>query len=121
MSKRKQKRFETEVSINRAIDTQKERMAQLLKEAEQDDARADSLFRDAHALSLSHILEDKQHANAMTDEAKDVRKAAQDKRNSAHRIETNKLPRLKQTLAAFRTITLPGMDSEKPVVLQPKS
>lgn len=118
MRKRAQKSYLTENSILKDIDANRQRYAELLAEANVLDKLADKLLAKAHPLAESNKEADNQHARELQHQAKSNRSEATKNRKTATRIEDITLPKLKRTLAAFRTDILPGVVSTKAVVLQ---
>jgi hypothetical protein len=98
---RRQKQYTDRISIVAEINDHKRKVKQKIEEAEQLDNSATEMFR-------AGIKEDGEYR----------RDRARKLRRSAFLIEDGRLKRLKNTLAAFDTQTLPGIVGDSTVVLQ---
>lgn len=111
----KQKRFRTEASIINEIARLKQQVITLTTQAELDCDEAVKVLRSCDNPKLTR--DDRQH---LKDTATELRTRCKKAKRSAFRIEDARLPRLKDTLAAFRTTVLPldCMKTDPSVVLQ---
>lgn len=104
---RKTKRFQTEPEIIKAIDLCKKRRTDRMIKSMTEYQKADDLMRqtgDKPSPELAHTIK--------------FHRLKGDNFCAAVTRFDRKLDRLKQTLAAFQTFTLPGITSDKSVVLE---
>lgn len=104
---RKQKHYTTEQEILDDIESAKLKADKLMIEAETLESRARSLQRQQNI------------SNELAEQAAWWIDQAEKMREQAERINSTRLVRLKNTLSAFRTPSLPGVDV-RDAVLEPK-
>lgn len=96
MKKRNKKRYYSEEQIHAEIDELKRKARELNAKAEALDLAADELFK------VPELAEDAIFKREMAKKA----------RRSAQRLEHEKLKHLKYKLSEFRTLPLPGMETD---------
>ncbi len=112
---KKQKTFLTEAEILTKIDRQKELLVTSLKSAEDFDAEAKRNFDEINKVRTKPLQgHETQHLKETALECKSKAKKLQRK---SFLIEESKLPKLKRTLAAFKTQLMP-FETNESVVLQ---